>query len=92
MSDIEKDKIEFNVAVDVFLPIIESIVTQTNSVTLTLNEKATCEYFNASFTYGSGTGVRADENASVHNLPIQDVLYVACRDSSGNDASFTLYT
>jgi len=92
VGNIAKDKLEFNVAVDVFLPIIESIVTQTNYVTLTLNEKATCEYANASFTYGSGTGMQADKNATVHNLPIEDVLYVACRDSSGNDVTFTLYT
>ena len=90
VGNIAKDKIEFNVASDIHIPIIQSIVTNADSLTLTLNEKATCQYSNSGFSFGSGT--LTEINSTIHNLPNQDVLYVICRDTSGNDAPFTLYT
>ena len=90
VGNIAKDKIEFNVASDIHVPIIQSIVTNGNSLILTLNEKATCQYSNSGFSFGSGT--LTETNSTIHNLPNQDVLYVVCRDTSGNDAPFTLYT
>ncbi|QQG38460.1 MAG: hypothetical protein HYS32_02525 [Candidatus Woesearchaeota archaeon] len=79
----------FNIVKDISGPVIQSIVTQGDSLIITLSEIATCQYSSNPFSFGSGKQTAA--NTTTHSVPKADTVFMVCRDTSSNDVPFTIY-
>ncbi|MBU2589385.1 MAG: hypothetical protein KJ939_04790 [Nanoarchaeota archaeon] len=73
----------FSIAADLEAPNLVAIYKDGSGLHITLNEQATCEYSENSFSYGTGT--LTGTNSLTHNLPIGlSEYHLICKDQYSN--------
>lgn len=91
-GNIATDSTTFTVDVDLTPPKIVFIyVTASNYLHMEMDEASTCEYSNATFSYGTGMPMTGSGTA-VHELSIVEKMYhIGCQDIYYNEAKFVVY-
>lgn len=91
-GNIATGKTTFKVDVDTTPPKIVFIyVTASNYLHMEMDEASTCEYSNATFSYGAGMPMTG-AGTTVHELSIAEKLYhIDCQDVYANEAKFVVY-
>jgi len=90
----DAEEISFTLSVDNSGPRLKRILTDSQFLTLVMNEDGICEYSNTrrNFNFGEGTNMPTD-NTKEHRATLQKgVYYVKCKDSFNNVGGFTIYT
>ncbi|MFH1637055.1 MAG: hypothetical protein ABIB71_01370 [Candidatus Woesearchaeota archaeon] len=82
VSNYAYSNINFTLTVDTEPPYITSLYEAAGSVRLELSEEATCEYFNSTFSFGSG--IVSGTMAASHTLSGMKEYYLQCKDKYSN--------
>ncbi|MDI6737366.1 MAG: hypothetical protein QME12_02505 [Nanoarchaeota archaeon] len=73
----------FSVEADTIPPNVIALYKVASGLHLTLDEKASCEYSNTKFSYGTGTSASTDSETAVFPATMKQ-YYIICKDKFGN--------
>jgi len=81
-------RIEFRIDSDTTGPVLTYVFSDNSLLHITLNEDASCEYSNSSFSFGQGTSMT--NNGLEHSAPLQGYHYINCEDNYGNEMGIVI--